>query len=91
MAYFSYRQYYPSLAFEFCHKPYSPRIQREPAVVLPLHHQRHGSTVSEHESSAIPPPTQQDVDYVPEGTAPRPNAGSLAEIWGRDDDRFSRA
>ncbi|KAF8652706.1 hypothetical protein AX16_004210 [Volvariella volvacea WC 439] len=28
-AYFSYRQYYPSLSDKLCHRPYSPRIGRE--------------------------------------------------------------
>lgn len=28
-AYFSYRQYYPSLASEFSHRPYGPRIKNE--------------------------------------------------------------
>jgi diacylglycerol diphosphate phosphatase / phosphatidate phosphatase len=37
LAYFSYRQYYPSLASELSHKPYSPRIQREPEELLPVH------------------------------------------------------
>ncbi|KAF8652691.1 hypothetical protein AX16_004196 [Volvariella volvacea WC 439] len=31
-SYFSYRQYYPSLADELCHRPYSPRIAREDAL-----------------------------------------------------------
>ncbi|KZT67789.1 acid phosphatase/Vanadium-dependent haloperoxidase [Daedalea quercina L-15889] len=34
-AYFSYRQYYPSLASPYCHRPYSPRIPRDGH--LPLH------------------------------------------------------
>ncbi|KAH9951231.1 phosphatidic acid phosphatase type 2/haloperoxidase [Amylocystis lapponica] len=35
VAYFSYRQYYPSLAAELSHRPYSPRIKRE--ELLPMH------------------------------------------------------
>jgi len=35
VAYFSYRQYYPSLASVDAHKPYSPRIKRED--ILPTH------------------------------------------------------
>ncbi|KAH9926145.1 phosphatidic acid phosphatase type 2/haloperoxidase [Fomitopsis serialis] len=34
-AYFSYRQYYPSLASPYAHRPYSPRIPREDR--LPMH------------------------------------------------------
>lgn len=44
-AYFSYRQYYPSLASEYSHRPYSPRISRE-ALLLPLH--RHASSQQDH-------------------------------------------
>jgi len=78
MAYFSYRQYYPSLASEFCHKPYSPRIARNTgAPVLPLHH-RQSSSVAE--TSALPAAQES-----PDGTAPRPAALSLPEIWRNDD------
>ncbi|CAL1704474.1 unnamed protein product [Somion occarium] len=38
LAFFSYRQYYPSLAATDSHHPYSPRIRREAASdILPLH------------------------------------------------------
>ncbi|KAK0228408.1 phosphatidic acid phosphatase type 2/haloperoxidase [Armillaria fumosa] len=46
LAYFSYRQYYPSLASELSHRPYSPRIPREPEEGLPLHH-RYDSSVDQ--------------------------------------------
>ncbi|KAL6300545.1 phosphatidic acid phosphatase type 2/haloperoxidase [Sparassis latifolia] len=36
VAYFSYRQYYPSLASEHCQKPYSPRIKNR-GEILPMH------------------------------------------------------
>ncbi|KAK7693401.1 hypothetical protein QCA50_002969 [Cerrena zonata] len=36
IAFFAYRQYYPSLAATESHKPYSPRIRAENAI-LPLH------------------------------------------------------
>ncbi|KAJ3724469.1 PAP2-domain-containing protein [Lentinula raphanica] len=67
MAYFSYRQYYPSLSSELCHQPYSPRIARDPEI-LPMHHRHQHS-----ETTALPPP---------EGTVPRPDPGSLTELWG---------
>ncbi|KAF9466356.1 phosphatidic acid phosphatase type 2/haloperoxidase [Collybia nuda] len=38
VTYFTYRQYYPSLASELSHRPYSPRIKREEPA-LPMHHQ----------------------------------------------------
>ncbi|KAF9071707.1 phosphatidic acid phosphatase type 2/haloperoxidase [Rhodocollybia butyracea] len=66
VAYFSYRQYYPSLASELCHKPYSPRISRDAdAPMLPLYH-RQGSSVAE---ASTLPATQQST----EGTVPKPN------------------
>ena len=40
IAYFTYRQYYPSLASELSHRPYSPRIEHDEADSLPLHHRR---------------------------------------------------
>ncbi|KAJ3866580.1 phosphatidic acid phosphatase type 2/haloperoxidase [Lentinula novae-zelandiae] len=73
MAYFSYRQYYPSLSSELCHQPYSPRIAREPEV-LPLHHRHQHS-----ETSALPPRTSAQ-----DGTVPRPDPGSLTELWGNN-------
>ena len=36
-AYFSYRQYYPSLSSELSHRPYSPRIKDDVDAVLPFH------------------------------------------------------
>lgn len=57
MAYFSYRQYYPSLVSEISHRPYSPRIQRINVDVLPTHH-RHGST------SALSPNAHDEPDSI---------------------------
>lgn len=37
LSYFSYRQYYPSLAFKNSQRPYSPRIKREDTEILPTH------------------------------------------------------
>ena len=37
LAYFSYRQYYPSLSSELSHRPYSPRIKEDLDAVLPFH------------------------------------------------------
>lgn len=36
-AYFSYRQYYPTLESPLSHCPHSPRIRREEDQVLPTH------------------------------------------------------
>ncbi|KAJ3989115.1 phosphatidic acid phosphatase type 2/haloperoxidase [Lentinula detonsa] len=53
MAYFSYRQYYPSLSSELCHQPYSPRIAREPEI-LPMHHRhQHNGTVPRSDPGSL--------------------------------------
>lgn len=53
MAYFSYRQYYPNLASELSHRPYSPRFKRTLETdVLPIHH-RHSSTTALAEGDAV--------------------------------------
>ncbi|KAG5639519.1 hypothetical protein H0H81_000664 [Sphagnurus paluster] len=59
IAYFSYRQYYPSLASELSHRPYSPRIKREgeELLSLPMHQPRPSS--SNDEPAAFPQQDQQ--------------------------------
>jgi len=56
-AFFSYRQYYPSLSDRKSHLPYRPRIDHdiiEPA--LPLHHERgHGRAESTHRLHPVGP------------------------------------
>ncbi|KAJ6630630.1 phosphatidic acid phosphatase type 2/haloperoxidase [Mycena sp. CBHHK59/15] len=75
VAYFSYRQYYPSLASEVSHRPYSPRIARDD---FPSHHRRTSSrqTLGDH------PTTDDVVDSGPlEGTVLRDGPGPLREVW----------
>ncbi|KAK7467055.1 hypothetical protein VKT23_004117 [Stygiomarasmius scandens] len=93
MSYFSYRQYYPDLASELSHRPYSPRIKRENddhEGVLPLHHHRSPSGVPEvaaHTASvngrtgASMVRRYTDEPYELEGTVRRPDPGSLEDIW----------
>ncbi|KAG6831169.1 hypothetical protein H0H92_012309 [Tricholoma furcatifolium] len=76
VSYFSYRQYYPSLASELSHRPYSPRIKRESLDILPTHH-HHSGSVDQHDTSALP---QHDVYGVVEGTVQRPEL-PLTELW----------
>lgn len=61
IAYFSYRQYYPSLASELSHRPYSPRIKREgeELLSLPMHQPRPSSSNDQHEPAAFPQQDQQ--------------------------------
>jgi hypothetical protein len=48
VSYFTYRQYYPSLASELSHRPYSPRIKREEPVIPMHHHEANGSGILHH-------------------------------------------
>lgn len=91
MSYFSYRQYFPSLASELSHRPYSPRIKQEDED-LPTHY-RHGSTVAlnpqENAGDDYPPAMVRRYtdDLVPSEsyelghTVKRPDPGPLHEIW----------
>lgn len=88
LAYFSYRQYYPSLSSELSHRPYSPRIKDELDANLhrndlesavPMANQQQGPAAHRRQESAVQQQQQQPLtataqeeDYELEGTAPRP-------------------
>ncbi|KAF9052461.1 PAP2-domain-containing protein [Hymenopellis radicata] len=65
MAYFAYRQYYPSLASELSHRPYSPRIKRDESQDLPL--RASGQFLNS--------------DTELDGTVRRGGPGPLEEVW----------
>lgn len=105
LAYFSYRQYYPSLESDLSHRPYSPRIKHDEEDGLPIH-VRTGSeshAFAHHESRTNPflntqardPERYTSFDHADAedfelgGTVPRPRSGSLEEIW-KDDETRSR-
>ena len=51
LAYTSYRQYYPPLGSSHSHRPYSPRIAREPEEdCLPTHHRNRTDRMSQDEN-----------------------------------------
>jgi len=81
-AYFSYRQYYPSLGVELAHRPYGPRVQQE-SDFLPVHRQQpsdepfRSANVS-HAGSR--PYEDEDPLELVDGTVPR-NTGNLQAIW----------
>jgi len=81
-AFFSYRQYYPSLGSEFSHRPYSPRIQREDEERLETHD-------DPFEGGGDPQPHDHhhdDEEYELEGTVLRPHPPeSLEEMWKDDE------
>ncbi|KAJ7219142.1 acid phosphatase/Vanadium-dependent haloperoxidase, partial [Mycena pura] len=76
VSYFSYRQYYPSLASEVCHRPYAPRITKSD---LPSHHRQSSSLQYRDDNQ----PTHEDVfgSGPLEGTVLREGPGSLREAW----------
>ncbi|KAG7452643.1 PAP2-domain-containing protein [Guyanagaster necrorhizus] len=87
LAYFSYRQYYPSLASELSHRPYSPRIPREPEEGLPLHHRYDSSVDQSGIQTSRPTLTQRYTDdvapegvYELDGTVQR-QTPPLEEVW----------
>lgn len=91
MAYFSYRQYYPSLESEYCHRPYSPRIKREDEEGLPTHSHNAGPSSYPFGTSAPSRPDgntsyghQAGDEYELEGTVLRPQGESLEEMWKKD-------
>lgn len=77
MAYFSYRQYYPSLTDELSHRPYSPRIRDGNSdSILPVHDQSRSQRYDPaggHDSLEL------------EGTVQRPGPQHLRDVW-RDHD-----
>ncbi|KAJ7470621.1 PAP2-domain-containing protein [Mycena latifolia] len=75
VSYFSYRQYYPSLASEVSHRPYSPRITRDD---IPTHHRRTSSRQAYGDHA-----TADDVvsSGPLEGTVLRDGPGPLLEVW----------
>ena len=81
IAYFAYRQYYPSLADELSHRPYSPRIKDEDSdPTLPLHdeskNQRHDQAGGSHVHQSF------DLD----GTVQRPSPQHLRDAWRDHED-----
>ena len=96
MAYFSYRQYYPSLASEMSHLPYSPRIKRDNEDVLPLHNAPSSSDDSHGVANGSSPFGQRpgavrrftdeeraSEQYELDGTVQRPDPGPLEETWNQ--------
>ncbi|KAF9815273.1 hypothetical protein IEO21_04636 [Rhodonia placenta] len=77
-AYFSYRQYYPSLATEYCERPYSPRVARE--ELLPLHRRSDSQSTPMvgGDGDSEYPFRDEEIDLT-EGTVPRDEEGH--EFW----------
>jgi len=73
LSYFSYRQYFPSLASPLSHLPYAPRIEREAESdeKLPTHH---------IPGDRMNPEAGGDVELV-DGTVKRPGPSRLSGGW----------
>ncbi|PFH52415.1 hypothetical protein AMATHDRAFT_140084 [Amanita thiersii Skay4041] len=86
LAYFCYRQYYPSLASKLSHRPYSPRIKREDSI-LPSHGRHSEDTHATHPFAHASQPSYAEGDYELEGTVPRPDIGPMEDVWRPVQDR----
>ncbi|KAF9036663.1 phosphatidic acid phosphatase type 2/haloperoxidase [Panaeolus papilionaceus] len=88
LAFFGYHQYYPSLASEYSHRPYSPRIKREDDI-LPTHLQSApfpGSNSPNHlnvnDAQGYRQQHSLDESYELAGTVPRPQpVTSMEDHW----------
>jgi len=81
VAYFSYRQYYPDLADELSHRPFSPRIRDESSEpTLPVHNQptnqRYDPVGGDHDHDS----------FELDGTVQRPGPQRLRDAWRGDSD-----
>ena len=86
LAYFSYRQYYPSLASKDSHRPYSPRIKREDTEILPTHNlHTFGESLDDGNHG-----NYNDHNDALAGTVPRPDNGRLENVWREGEDECYR-
>lgn len=81
VAYFAYRQYYPDLADELSHRPFSPRIRDESSEpILPVHDQSKNQRYD-------PPGVGRGYDsFELDGTVQRPGPSHLREAWREDNE-----
>lgn len=79
LSYFSYRQYFPSLASPLSHRPYSPRIEREEesGPGLPIHSDPRTQYPNDVNSD------HDDVELV-DGTVKRSGPSYLSDGWRED-------
>jgi len=78
LSYFSYRQYYPSLASPFSHRPYSPRV--------PRYEQDHAGIPSPEGTPAEtgPGPTPLGGESIELAGTVKRGGEDLSEVWRRD-------
>ncbi|KAG8722401.1 hypothetical protein FRC08_002882 [Ceratobasidium sp. 394] len=76
LSYFSYRQYYPSLASPFSHRPYSPRI--------PRYQQDQAGIPSSDDKTVQNEPTSQGGESIELSGTVKRGGEDLTEMWKRD-------
>lgn len=82
VAYFAYRQYYPDLADEFSHRPFSPRIKDEGSnFTLPVIHDQ--SKNQRYDPTGGPP---NHDSFELDGTVQRPGPQHLRDAWMEHED-----
>ncbi|KAG8931424.1 hypothetical protein FRC02_002758 [Tulasnella sp. 418] len=85
LAYFCYRQYYPSLEHPLCHRPYSPRVKRPHPVEHEMGDRSPATAVDVRDTQARTHESRQDEanDSDDDNTLDRQEP-DLSEMW-RDD------
>ena len=94
IAYFSYRQYYPSLAHPFSHRPFASRYDpvRKPKIsedLIDLDGNTPGASQTakgkgpdlEAARAELDNDSEDEIDYEMEGTLPRSKPSSLSKLW----------
>lgn len=83
LSYFCYRQYYPSLASEICHRPYGPRVKEDGEEILPTHvgFDSHVNYADDIDGARV---SNADQFYALSATVPRPDLGPMEEMWKSD-------
>lgn len=78
LAYFSYRQYFPSLESPLSHRPYAPRIESEDeSMALPIHTDPNSPQGDRRDSGG------DDVELI-DGTVKRPGPSRISDGWMED-------
>jgi len=78
LAYFSYRQYFPSLESPLSHRPYAPRIESEDeSMTLPIHADPNSPQGDRRDSGG------DDVELI-DGTVKRPGPSRISDNWIED-------
>lgn len=83
LAYFSYRQYYPSLASPYSHRPYSPRVGRDDDEQEGLPTHTHDRTPQGNRSHQPSEDGNEEVELADE-TVRKPGPSHLSDAWRED-------